>query len=318
MKPRLGVIIINWNTADLLRQCLSALVDSLAGNDHVVVVVDNGSHDDSVRMVRELFPDIVLIPLPENRGFSGANNRALEYLFAQSTIPDHILFLNSDIIPTASAIGGLVAAVEADAGLAAAVPALLLPDGSFQRGGAGYGPSARSAFLYYSLLHRVLPLPLARGMFIDQKRYRKLSGPVDVEWVAAACFLVKCPVVRSVGFWNERYFVYGEDADYCDRMRAAGWRIAYCPQLKVIHHHGASSRHEEAPNTTWLRALFTFVQLRRSFREYQLFRAIVTLGTALRIPPLFIAALLSGNVGTRRKLTEMTAYLKTALRGAEE
>ena len=310
----INVVIVNWNTEDLLRQCLESV---FASNDDGlllnVLVVDNGSSDGSKEMVKDHFPAVKLLELSTNVGFARANNRALEHVFAGDEISGYVLFLNSDVRLPPQALREMIDVFDQDQYLAAVGPALLYPNGHYQTGGAGFRVSAYSAFVYFLFLFKVLPKRIAKGLFLDQRRYRGLNEPVPVDWVSGACALVRMDVIQQVGVWAESFFMYAEDAEYFDRISRAGWKVAYLPFVKVVHHHGASSKHEDKPSAAWLVSLFAYFKEQASFFEYVLLRIFCAMGLFFR---LFIYCLLS--IASRKwriKTREIAYYFRTAVTG---
>ena len=280
----LTIIIVSWNTERLLHQCLDSVISAIPADCSCnVVVVDNASTDSSVEMVRELFPGIHLIVNHENSGFSRANNQALAYCFHNDLLQKYVLFLNSDVIVSGNLFREMVDVFESNDRIGAASPALLLPDRSFQPGAAGFRISSLSAFIYFSLLFRVIPLPLAKGMFIEQGRYAHMSEPATVDWVSGACLFARKEVIMTIGGWDESSFMYAEDIDLCEKIRKHGYLVMYLPFYSVLHHHGASSMATDTINTRWLTALFAYVRRTRGPGEFLIFRALTIGGIALRL-----------------------------------
>ena len=311
----LTVIIVSWNTEGLLKLCLEA-VQIAAKCKYLcdVVVVDNASTDNSVGMVRKFFPEVHLLVNNENVGFSRANNLALEYCSCKGLLHKYLLFLNSDVIVSNRLFDNVLSEFEANTHIGVASPALLLPDGTFQVGAAGYRLSPLSTFIYFSLLFKILPLPLARGMYIDQSRYVGLMCPVALDWVSGACLFARAEVVSTTGGWDESSFMYAEDIDLCERIRDSNYSVIYYPMYSVIHYHGSSSKNTAVVNTKWLPALFFYVKRTRGKFEYVIFRILTFWGTAVRFACYGALSLIQSK-RYMQKAREMYAYLMVSLRG---
>lgn len=316
--PSIAVIIVNWNTKDLLAQCIRSVLETTGESiSPQIIVVDNASTDGSVEMLEKEFPMISALEMDSNMGFAKANNVAIGRVLKSSKPPDYLLFLNSDIILSEKAINHIVDALEVNDKIAVAGPALILKDGSYQTGSAGFRVSPYSGFIYFSLLFKILPLPFAKGLYIDQKRYHNCDGPVMVGWLSGACFLVRSSVIREVGGWDESFFMYAEDVELSDRITDAGWKIAYLPQVRVLHHHGASSTHMEIPNTKWLITLFQFIRSKRGNTEYLIFRSFAVAGAVIRLCVYFSLYIFTFDKKWRKKTRELQFYFKAALTGKE-
>ncbi len=227
----LSIVIVNWNTCALLAQCLASIYANVSGTDFEVIVVDNASQDDSVTMVKRDFPQVRLIENDENVGFTRANNQAMAVSGGR-----YILLLNSDAVVLSGASEGLLALAEShpQAGLVGAQ--LLNPDGTFQASYTDF-PTLWREFLILSGLGRLLYSPHYPSHGPEEGR-----GPRQVDYVEGACLLVRRQVFQEMGGFDEDFFMYAEEVDWCYRMRQAGWEVWYAPQVRIVHHGGASSR----------------------------------------------------------------------------
>lgn len=229
---RIAVIVINWNTRELLAECLDSIAAcARAGVAELeVVVVDNGSSDGSAAMVRERFPGVRLIANPDNRGFAAANNQAI----AATETPD-VLLLNSDARISPAALAALTARLAAAprAGLIGAQ--LRSPNGGFQHSHARF-PSFAQQALMLTGIGRMLRGPWYPSAGPDVDRAARV-----VEWVGGACMLARRDALAAVGGFDEGYLLYGEETDLCYALRQAGWEVWYEPAAVVIHHKGASA-----------------------------------------------------------------------------
>ena len=222
--PRLLVLIVSWNTRDLLRDCLQSLQPG-AHPDWDVLVVDNASADDSVAMVRSTFPTVRLIENAVNVGYARANNQGLR----TSTAP-YALLLNSDTRATPEAIEELVAFLDAHPDAGAVSPRLLRADGTAQPFAFGGDPTL--GYLLRRGARRLLSGRYLHDWAIAETRC--------VDWVSGACLLVRRTAIEQVGMLDENFFMYFEDNDWCLRLRRAGWKTYYHPAAAIVHLGGQS------------------------------------------------------------------------------
>lgn len=231
----LSIILVSRDTRDLTLRCLDAVAASLAGAGTMweVLLVDNASGDGTVGAVRAACPDVRIIESGANLGFGAGCNLGLRVAGGRA-----ILFLNPDTEPVGDALPRLLAALWADPALGIVGPALRYPDGRPQ-GARRRFPTPLTAFLESTIVQQYWP----QNRVLD--RYYLADRPddarQDVDWLYGACLLARRSALRSVGGFDEGYFMYSEELDLCARLRAAGWRIAYEPAATVVHHEGASS-----------------------------------------------------------------------------
>lgn len=227
---RLDLIIVNYNTRDdVLASVGSIFAHPPSGLDRVLLV-DNASSDGSVDAVRAAWPGLDVIALPHNVGFAAANNIGLRAARAPL-----VLLLNSDTIVPAGAVDMLVDRLEAT-GAVAAGPRLEDIDG---RPEISFGPMLTPP----AEALQALRLRLARTSGGPARRYidRLVSRERHVDWVSGACLLVRRDAALAAGGFDERYFLYEEDVDFCAALRARGGRVLYTPNARVIHLRGRST-----------------------------------------------------------------------------
>jgi hypothetical protein len=222
---RLSVVVVSYGVRDLLERCLSSI-----GAAAEVIVVDNASPDGSAAMVRERFGSMRLLELPENRGFAAAVNAG-----ARAAGGDALLLLNPDAELPAGALPQMARALESRPDAWAVGFRQVDGEGRFQLS-LGLRPT-----LATELLRRTVQRRLDRGdRWLAAALDRLLSFPVRVPWVAASALLVRRHAFDRVGGFDERFFLYFEDVDFCLRLRAAGGQIYYDPSVTIVHHRGAS------------------------------------------------------------------------------
>ena len=234
MSADLSIIIVNWNTRELLAECLKSVDRSQASGvrqqETEVFVVDNASSDGSAAMVRERFPWVRLITSPENLGFAAGNNLALRQATGKQ-----ILLLNPDTVVVEGALARLwhLLAAHPTAGIAGAQ--LLNADGS-QQMSYGVFPSLWSEL---PVINRRLH-PVRGTVQIDARDGSLTVQAVD--WVSGACLMIKREVVEAIGPLDESFWLYTEETDWCYRARAASWDVLFVPQAQVYHLARAASR----------------------------------------------------------------------------
>lgn len=223
VNPDLSVIIVNWNTRELLIHCLASIAQSEYGCE--VIVVDNGSADGSVAAVQNGFPHVKIIGCDRNQGYASANMIGL-----RASSGRYVLFLNSDTVVPSGALPRLVAFLEERPEAAACGPRLARNDGTIQAYSFGKDPT-----LYY-LLARACARQGLRTPLHDWET----AEVQNVDWISGACLLVRRKALDQVAGFDERMFMYFEDNDLCLRLRRAGWKILYNPQVTIQHIGGAS------------------------------------------------------------------------------
>jgi hypothetical protein len=228
----LSIVILNWNTRDLLAECLTSVRTHSEGLSVETIVVDNASTDGSPEMVRQQFPWVRLIPNRENVGFSRGNNLALALSQAR-----YVLLLNSDARVTAGALTVLVKLADAQPKAGILGAQLLNTDGTFQASHSPF-PNLWQEFLILSGLGRAL-----YGRWYPSRGPEIEKGPQRADYVDGACLLVRRAAIEQVGGLDDGYFMYAEEVDWCYTMQRAGWEVWYQPEARILHHGGGSSRH---------------------------------------------------------------------------
>jgi len=238
----LSVVIVSWNTRDLLLDCLASVRDDLAAGVPLAAelfVVDNDSDDGSAATVRAVFPGVRVLEAGSNLGYARGANLAL-----RGAAGRYLLLLNPDTRVHPGALRALVAALDADPAAAACGPALLNGDGSLQPSWARF-PDVRSE--WSGRLDRSQgPRPEEMA---DPAR-RAWLAPVPVDWVGGACLLVRADAVARAGLLDEGFFLYGEEVEWCHRLRRrGGGRTLLVPAATVTHYGGASAARVPAAET---------------------------------------------------------------------
>jgi len=265
---QLTVVLVSYNTKPLLLRLLERLLTSEATP---VVVVDNSSGDGSAGAVAERFPSVELIRNTENVGFARAANQGM----ARAST-SYVVLLNPDTDATLELLNTMVAYLEVNKDVWAIAPRLIGSDGKVQTMAAGFAPTPGRALLYFLGVSYFLPWPGA-GFSVSPK----VNRPVDVDWLSGACLMVRREVIDRVGPLDETFFMYGEDMDWCRRMRAAGGRLVLLADHDLGHARAASSGNEVV-STNWLSGLARYVRPQTSPLGSRLFFLAAAAGFWLR------------------------------------
>ncbi len=231
-RVEVSVIIVNWNTWDLLVQCLQSLYDTTSDLDLEVIVVDNASSDGSPTIVRERFPQVQLIQNQENLGFAQASNQAIKRCRGR-----YMLLLNSDTQALPGSLDKTVRFMDEHPRAGIAGVRLLNPDGTFQASYTPF-PTLWREFLILSGLGRSLIRPTFPSCGPQtEKGAQKIEG-----YVEGAYLMARREAIDQIGGLDEPIFMYSEEVDWCYRFHQAGWEVWYLPQAPIIHYGGQSSK----------------------------------------------------------------------------
>ncbi|MGI8586850.1 MAG: glycosyltransferase family 2 protein [Chloroflexia bacterium] len=309
--PTLAILIVNYNTRELLSGCLDSVFSSTCRYPFRVLLVDNDSTDGSVEFVIEHYPQVELLESGYNGGFGFANNIALRALEVHgqihvqqpvqsqsrgsqpgSEIPaqgnaglqfgaDYILFLNPDTALPPNALEIMVDFMERTPDAGVAGPRLERPDGSLDLACRRSFPTPLNSLFKLSGLSRLFP----GSASISRYNLTHLSEheTAEVDSVVGAFMLVRGAALGQAGLYDERFFMYGEDLDLAYRIKERGWRVFYYPAVTVLHIKGASSRKRSARSIReFYRAMHIFYSKHYAARYGRLVSTMVRLGITLR------------------------------------
>ena len=248
----LSIIIVNFNTRVLLKECLSSIFKNTKNLRYEVVVVDNHSSDGSLEMVEKNFPEVRLIKNKENLGFAKANNQGLA--LAQGK---YISFLNSDTLVLSNAFKSLIKVIEKDSSIGLLGPRLQGKNGQIQISARKRFPSLFSVFVEYTLplqqllirLNNLHPCDFGRKAHLKDLKTAHLMG---------ACLLAKKETIQKIGGFDERFFLFLEETDLAQRLTQDGYQIRYTPKAKIIHLGRGSIKRWPAASPYFLRSLFQY------------------------------------------------------------
>ncbi|MDP2873748.1 MAG: glycosyltransferase family 2 protein [bacterium] len=218
--PELSVIIVTYNSEDFIRECLESLYKNLGQIEAEVIVVDNASTDKTVSLVEEKFPQVKLIKNEANVGFGRGHNLGIK-----SSLGKYKLLLNPDVFLT-NDLSAVFKYLQSEPKIGILGVKLLFPSREVQPYIAGW---------QYTLAD-LLVSHLGVG-----KQAWKSKVPLQVDWVTGAFFLFRQELYQTLADFDEKFFLYFEDQDYCLRAKKAGWQVVYYPGYEALHYHGASS-----------------------------------------------------------------------------
>jgi GT2 family glycosyltransferase len=256
----LSVIVVSYNTKELLANCLESLKEQKRKTELEVIVIDNASPDGSATLVKEKFPWVKLVINEKNLGFATAVNQGV-----RESSGENIFLLNSD---TRFKKGALKALLDFTAEIGPAIigARLINPDGTVQS----------SVFRLPTLKGAVLEYWLGKKDYFS-KYVPSGNESQEVEAVSGGAMLISREIIEKIGFLDERYFMYFEDLDYCRRAREAGFKVFYLPTAEIVHEHGASGRGLVSTENQW-RRLIPSSKIYYGLFKYYLINAIIWSG----------------------------------------
>lgn len=225
--PLISVIVVSWNTRELLQRCLQSIRETIPPLSYEVIVVDNDSSDGSADMVAEQFPEAILIRSDCNLGFSAGNNLGLSRASGR-----YVLLLNPDAELFSDSVASLIRFAESHPRAGVVGPSIVNPDGSVQKNGR------RFPFFMREVLGITRAYKLVWPWFDRRWEYGRddFSQSCQVDEVCGACMLIRRSAFNEVGLMDERFFMYYEEVDLCRRMRDRGWEVWYCAEAQIKHH----------------------------------------------------------------------------------
>lgn len=242
----LYVVILNWNAAQETLSCLKSLAPALTylGGETHVIVIDNGSADASVNQLTQEMPALfdILLPLPQNLGFAGGVNVGIQ--FARQRGAGSVLLLNNDTVVAENSIFHLAVALVVDRRAAISGPLIY------------YAADPTRFWRIAARESRWLPIPIE---VTGRDRAVQQDTPFSVDYVTACCMLLRSNVIDQVGLFDERFFMYSEDSDYCRRARNLGFSIYCVPRAKIWHKVSLSANRDKPAMrymTNWARVQF--------------------------------------------------------------
>lgn len=231
----ISIVIVNYNTKKLTIDCLKSILDSNIISSFEIFLVDNNSSDGTVEAVKAKFQDVRIIENKENVGFSKANNQAINLSNGR-----YILLLNSDTIVKDRTLDTMVRFMDEYADVGASGCKVILPDGSLDKACHRGFPTPSASFYHLTGVAKRFPNNPHFNKY--HLSYLNMNEIHEIDCLVGAFMLVRREAIEQVGQLDETFFMYGEDIDWCYRIKKAGWKIYYYPGVDIIHYKGASSR----------------------------------------------------------------------------
>lgn len=234
-KIDLSIVIVGFNTKTFLKDCLQSIeVSKKNGFEWEIIVVDNSSSDDSLEMLKNEFSKVVVIANRENLGFSSANNIGMKK--AKGRL---VLFLNPDTILPSDVLATMIKFMDSNPDVGVSSPRLELTNGDLDEASHRGFPTPWNSITHFSGIRRAFPKSrlfagYTKGWLLDDK------NPHEVDSVVGAFFLVRRKAGEQVGWWDEDYFWYGDELDFCYRLKEKGWKVMYVPEVTVLHYKGVA------------------------------------------------------------------------------
>jgi N-acetylglucosaminyl-diphospho-decaprenol L-rhamnosyltransferase len=301
-----SVIIVNWNTRELLRDCLASLYDTAGAVRVETIVVDNASTDGSAEMVRRSFPQARLLVNRRNMGFAAANNQGLAIAHSR-----YALLLNSDTVVLPGALAAMARYMDAHPCVGALGPRLLNADRSLQSSARDFPRPGPTALAVLEVDH----WPLADGLARRYERRTSLHGSDhrrtrEVDWLMGACLLLRRDAIARVGGLDEGYFFFAEEMDLCYRLRQLGWRVVFLAAAEIVHLGGQSSARVPAARVVWHYAgLLRFYQ-----RHYTRAAQVILRGAIIAAVAQHLVRLALRHARSPQARPLVTAYMRVLVR----
>ncbi len=276
----LSIIIVSFNTSKLLDNCLSALIKSIKSDElqgkTEIIVIDNNSRDDSVEVVQRKYSRVMLIQNKENLGYSRANNQGIIKASGEK-----IMLLNSDAQLKEKSLKSLLDLMDSSPIIGVIGPKILNTDGTLQYS-LGFFPTISKVFCWMWFLDDIPLLNRFIKAYHTENRifYEKKKL---VDWVTGAVLLFRKKVIEKAGLLDEELFMYGEEMEWCYRIKKAGYQIIYSPIISVFHHKGSSGEGKTAGILEEFKSIIFFYQKHMPLWQMPIIRFLLISGALLRI-----------------------------------
>jgi len=305
-----SIVIVNWNTARITCDCLESVYQQTKNSVFEVILVDNASSDDSVEMIKDKFPRVILIENKENNGFATANNQAMAIAKGR-----YILLLNSDTVVLDNAIEKVISFADSRPQAGIVGCRVLNPDKTLQP----------TCFMFPSILNMLLSTTYLYKLFLRNK----FCGREGMTWwdrederevdVVTGCFmLVSQKAIEDVGVMDAGFFMYGEETDWCYRFKEAGWEVIFTPCAEIIHLGGQSSKNIRVNMLIQLRiSILRFMKKHYGWLTYRIACFLVIAFFMIRVPAWSVIALFckQKQVEARDRIKAYSVGIKKVLVG---
>ncbi len=283
----ISICIVTLNARDYLRDCLMSLNNDCSGYSREIIVVDNQSNDRTLEMLRQDFRSVMVIENDGNEGFVRPMNQAMRA--AQGRF---LMFLNPDTLIPPRAVDTLFKFMEEHPEAGVCGPKVLNEDGTLQKPCKRGEPTPLAVISYFTKLDRLFPRQkLFNGYLLGYLNEDQIN---PVEGVSGSCMLIRREVIDKIGYLDERFFAYQEDADFCRRARHAGWKVYYVPTAKITHYGGRGGSRVQPVRaiTAWHLSYLAYYRKNLASRYFFLFNwfyygvIYVKLGVSLAVNSL--------------------------------
>jgi len=229
--PDVSILIANYNSKDNLNNCISSIIESIREHSYEMIVVDDASSDGSADIVHEKYPQAKVIKNRVNLGYVKSNNIGM-----RASSGRYVMSLNNDTKVSGRAVDSLIDFMDKNPDAGAVGPKLLNSDGSVQLQARRGFPTLLNSLFYFSGLNGLFPKNRFMGGYL--LTYLDDRSVVEVDSLCGAAMIVRREVIDKVGLMDENYFMYGDDIDWCYRIKKAGWKVYYVPEAEIIHYGG--------------------------------------------------------------------------------
>ncbi|TXK76901.1 glycosyltransferase family 2 protein [Paenibacillus sp. N3.4] len=231
----LSILIVNYKTRDLTLACIESVITSNTSYKYEIILIDNASNDGTIQTVTEKFPQVICQANSENVGFSKANNQGI--LLSQGR---YVLLLNSDTIVQSDTFETMLRFMDENPAVGVSGCKIVLPDGSLDKACKRGFPTPSASFYYAFGFSKLFPKTPRFNQY--QLGYLSADEAYPIDSLVGAFMLIRREAIDQVGMLDEAFFMYGEDIDWCYRIKQAGWINYYYPRTHIVHYKGASSR----------------------------------------------------------------------------
>jgi GT2 family glycosyltransferase len=242
--PNLSICIVSLRTRAYLKDCLNSISETTSQVDYEIIVVDQNSEDGTVEMLQDDFPSVKLIEIPENQGFTRPMNLAM-----RAARGGYIALLNPDTIVLPDALDRLCSFLADYSEVGIAGPKVLNPDGTLQEPCRRGDSRPWAVISYFTGLSKLFPDKAFFNGYLLTHLDEDQVNPVD--GVSGSCMLIRREVIEEIGYLDELFFAYQEDADYCLRARKAGWQVYYYPEAQITHFGGQGGSRVQPYRSIW-------------------------------------------------------------------
>ncbi|MHA0856166.1 glycosyltransferase family 2 protein [Paenibacillus sp. CMAA1364] len=292
----LSILILNYNTCKLTMDCLQSVFASHTSYQYEVIVIDNHSTDSSVETITKEYPQATLIANDDNVGFARGNNQGMDIAIGR-----YVLLLNSDTIIQTDTLQTMISFMDENSTVGASGCKVILPNGNLDKACRRGFPTPSASFYYAFGISRLFP---------DHKRFNQYQlGHLDpnqeypVDCLVGAFMMLRRETIAQVGGLDETFFMYGEDVDWCYRIKQAGWEIYYYPRTTIVHLKGGSARRRPTRIIyEFHRAMFIFHQKHYKERYNWIVNTVVYTGIGVK----FTMALLKNKLTPSKRHSNST------------